>query len=294
MRRMKGDGDGNGKSIVGVYLKEAKDFSLLSLGEEKRLFQQLKRGDKEARNKLINANQLLIVQIAKKHQHFGLAILDLIQEGNIGLMRAIEKFDWRKGYKFSTYATPWVRAFIIRAITDQSRVVRLPVYINNGLNKIWRVKKQFLKEKGQTPTLEEIAEEMGVSLAKVENLINISKETISLDAPIGNEGESGEESNLNLEDIIVDQNTANPEEELKKQDLRKEVDIILSSLSPREEKILRRRFGIGENKEYTLQEIGNDDEFQLTRERIRQIEAKALEKIKEKVKKAGMANPLLE
>lgn len=318
---MERDGDGGG-NILSLYFREAKVFPLLSRSEEmelakrieksrkaenelkkliknnsklsqkKKVYEKIKEFSqkiiegKEARNKLITANQRLIVQMAKRYQHRGLEILDLINEGNIGLMTAIEKFDLKKGYKLSTYATWWIRAAISRAIYDKAQTIRLPLYRQEQLNELKKAKNKILKEKNRKPTLEEIAKEINVSLAKAENLVVITKKILSLDMPLGEELE-----NLKLEDFIVDENAVNAEEELKEQDLNKSVARLLSILSPREEKILRLRFGIGVEKEktHTLEEIGQKKEFKLTRERIRQIEAKAIQKLR----KAGI-NPLLE
>ncbi len=278
---MKGDGN-KSKNILGLYLQEAKSFPLLTKEEEKRLFKKIKRnnGKKKKRKltkterKIMEANLRLVIKMAKKFQNRGLEILDLINEGNLGLIRAIEKFDLRKGYKFSTYATWWIWQAITRAIYDKDRIIRLPLYRKEQLNALKRAKNKILKEKKWEPTLEEIAEEMNIPLEKVENLINMSKKILSLDTP--NEGEE----DLCLEDVIAAENTVNSEEEIEKRSLNKSVVKLLSTLTPREERILRLRFGIGEKEEHTLEAIGQKEEFRLSRERIRQIEEKALQKLR--------------
>ncbi len=278
---MKGDGN-KSKNILGLYLQEAKSFPLLTKEEEKRLFKKIKRnnGKKKKRKltkterKIMEANLRLVIKMAKKFQNRGLEILDLINEGNLGLIRAIEKFDLRKGYKFSTYATWWIWQAITRAIYDKDRIIRLPLYRKEQLNALKRAKNKILKEKKWEPTLEEIAEEMNIPLEKVENLINMSKKILSLDTP------NGGEEDLCLEDVIAAENTVNSEEEIEKRSLNKSVVKLLSTLTPREERILRLRFGIGEKEEHTLEAIGQKEEFRLSRERIRQIEEKALQKLR--------------
>ncbi|MFH0803886.1 MAG: RNA polymerase sigma factor RpoD/SigA [Candidatus Tagabacteria bacterium] len=290
--------DGNErKSILSLYFREAKSFPLLTKEKEKRLFKRIERkngnGKKKKRKlnkterKIMEANLRLVIDIAQKYLHRGLDMPDLIQEGNLGLVKAMEKFNWRRGYKFSTYATGWVKATITRAIYDKVKMIRLPLYRQEQLNKLKNAKDKILKEKKRKPTLEEIAEEMKISMEILENLFNIAKGVISLDTPIIDE--KGEESNLNLKDIIADGNIfeSEPEKEMQKIERIESVNKILSILEPREKKIIKLRFGIGEKKECTLEEIGQMEEFQLTRERIRQIQAKALNKLREKCKKSA-------
>lgn len=257
---------------VRMYLREIGRIPLLTADEEVRLAKRISKGDKVAKRKLAEANLRLVVSIAKKYIGRGLGLLDLVQEGNTGLLRAVEKFDYRKGYKFSTYATWWVRQAITRAIADQARTIRIPVHMIETINKLIRVQRQLVQDLGREPLPEEIAQEMGVDVDKVEHIIKISQETVSLEAPVG------EEEDSKLADFIQDTETLSPEESAIYQLLKDHVAESLAILAPREQKIIRMRFGLDDGKAHTLEEVGQ--EFGVTRERIRQIEAKALAKLK--------------
>ncbi len=258
---------------VRMYLREIGRIALLSTAEEVKLAKQMAKGDELAKKRLSEANLRLVVSIAKKYIGRGLQLLDLIQEGNTGLMRAVEKFDYRKGYKFSTYATWWIRQAITRAIADQARTIRIPVHMIETINKLIRVQRQLVQDLGREPLPEEIATEMGVDVDKVEHILRISQETVSLESPVG------EEEDSKLGDFLEDKESLSPQESAIYQLLRGHVDEFLESLAPREQKILRMRFGLNEEgKAHTLEEVGQ--EFGVTRERIRQIEAKALQKLK--------------
>ena len=260
---------------VQMYLKEIGRVPFLTAKEEKELAKRIEKGDEAAKQKLIKANLRLVVSIAKKHvgRSPNLTLLDLIQEGNIGLFRAAEKFDWRKGYKFSTYATWWIRQAVTRALADQARTIRIPVHMIETITKYEKVRRDLLRELGREPTPEEIAKEMGLSVAKVKHIAKIAQKTISLETPVG---DSDEESIL--ADFIKDEEIVSPSKEAARALLRERIREILHELTPREQKILSMRFGLENGVTHTLQEVG--EVFGVTRERIRQIEAKALEKIR--------------
>lgn len=258
---------------IQMYLKEIGKVPLLTSAEELDLAKRNERGDKEAERRLIEANLRLVVSIAKKFTGAkGLSLLDLIQEGNIGLFRAVEKFEYRKGFKFSTYATWWIRQAITRALADQSRTIRIPVHMVETINKFQQVQRQLIQDLGREPMPEEIAAEMGEDVEKVRHVIKISQDTISLETSIGDEDEDS-----TLEDFIEDVKNISPDRAAALELLRDYVKEIISTLSPREQKILEMRFGLTDGVAHTLEEVGK--EFDVTRERIRQIEAKALERI---------------
>lgn len=260
---------------IQMYLREIGKVPLLTGEEEIDLAKRIGKGDVAARKKLTEANLRLVVSIAKKYMGRNLGLLDLIQEGNLGLFRAVEKFDWRKGYKFSTYATWWIRQAITRALADQSRTIRIPVHMVETLNKYAQAERQLVQDLGREPLPEEIAAEMGIEVEKVYHLKKISQETVSIDSPVGED--EGEDSSLG--DFIVDEDTTKPNEMAGRQILREYVQGILKDLDPREQKILKMRFGLEDGVTHTLEEVG--EEFGVTRERIRQIESKALERIRE-------------
>ena len=257
---------------VRMYLKEIGKVPLLTADEEIELAKRMEEGDEEAKRKLAEANLRLVVSIAKRYVGRGMLFLDLIQEGNLGLIKAVEKFDYRKGYKFSTYATWWIRQAITRAIADQARTIRIPVHMVETINKLIRVSRQLLQEYGREPQPEEIAREMGISEEKVREIIKIAQEPVSLETPIG------EEEDSHLGDFIPDDEAPAPAEAAAFTLLREQLMSVLSTLTPREEKVLRLRFGLEDGRARTLEEVGK--EFKVTRERIRQIEAKALRKIR--------------
>lgn len=257
---------------VRMYLREIGRIPLLTTPQEVEIARRSAEGDRRSQKKLAEANLRLVVSIAKKYIGRGLSLLDLIQEGNTGLLRAVNKFDWRKGYKFSTYATWWIRQAITRAIADHARTIRIPVHMVETINRLIRIQRQLVQELGRDPLPEEIAAEMGIPVDKVEHILKISQETVSLEAPVG------EEEDSKLGDFLEDKDSLSPEENTIYQLMRGHIKEFLEFLSPREQKILRMRFGIDDGRTHTLEEVGK--EFGVTRERIRQIEAKALQKLK--------------
>ena len=257
---------------VRMYLKEIGKVSLLSADEEIELAKRMEKGDEAAKKRPAEANLRLVVSIAKRYVGRGMLFLDLIQEGNLGLIKAVEKFDYRKGYKFSTYATWWIRQAITRAIADQARTIRIPVHMVETINKLIRVSRQLLQELGREPTPEEIAEEMDMPVDRVREILKISQEPVSLETPIG------EEEDSHLGDFIQDDNVPVPADAAAFTLLKEQLVEVLSTLTDREQKVLRLRFGLDDGRARTLEEVGK--EFNVTRERIRQIEAKALRKLR--------------
>ena len=257
---------------VRMYLKEIGKVSLLSADEEIELAKRMEKGDEAAKKRLAEANLRLVVSIAKRYVGRGMLFLDLIQEGNLGLIKAVEKFDYRKGYKFSTYATWWIRQAITRAIADQARTIRIPVHMVETINKLIRVSRQLLQELGREPTPEEIAEEMDMPVDRVREILKISQEPVSLETPIC------EEEDSHLGDFIQDDNVPVPADAAAFTLLKEQLVEVLSTLTDREQKVLRLRFGLDDGRARTLEEVGK--EFNVTRERIRQIEAKALRKLR--------------
>jgi len=257
---------------VRMYLREIGRIPLIKTEDEIRLAKLIEKGDQVAKKKLAEANLRLVVSIAKKYIGRGLSLLDLVQEGNTGLLRAVEKFDHRKGYKFSTYATWWIRQAITRAIADQARTIRIPVHMIETINKLIRVQRQLVQDLGREPLPEEIAAEMQIGVDKVEHILKISQATVSLESPVG------EEEDSRLGDFIEDKESLSPEENAIYQLMRGHVADSMIILQPREQKILKLRFGLEDGRTRTLEEVGR--EFGVTRERIRQIEAKALQKLR--------------
>lgn len=257
---------------VRMYLKEIGEVALLSGNEEIELAKRMAEGDEEAKRKLCEANLRLVVSIAKKYVGRGMLFLDLIQEGNLGLIKAVEKFDWTKGFKFSTYATWWIRQAITRAIADQARTIRIPVHMVETINKLIRVQRQLLQELGREPFPEEIAKEMDMTVEKVREILKIAQEPVSLETPIG------EEEDSHLGDFIPDNDAPAPADAAAFSMLKEQLMEVLETLTPREQKVLKLRFGLEDGRARTLEEVGK--EFDVTRERIRQIEAKALRKLK--------------
>ncbi len=257
---------------VRMYLKEIGKVNLLTPEEEVALAERMAQGDEDAKRRMAEANLRLVVSIAKRYVGRGMLFLDLIQEGNLGLIKAVEKFDHTKGYKFSTYATWWIRQAITRAIADQARTIRIPVHMVETINKVIRVSRQLLQELGHDPTPEEIADEMGMPVEKVRDILKIAQEPVSLETPIG------EEEDSHLGDFIPDEDASEPSEAASFTLLKEQLVEVLGTLTPREEKVLRLRFGIEDGRSRTLEEVGK--EFNVTRERIRQIEAKALRKLR--------------
>ena len=257
---------------VRMYLKEIGKVPLLSAEEETELAKRMELGDQEAKKRLAEANLRLVVSIAKRYVGRGMLFLDLIQEGNLGLIKAVEKFDYRKGYKFSTYATWWIRQAITRAIADQARTIRIPVHMVETINKLIRVSRQLLQELGREPTPEEIAAEMNMPVERVREILKISQEPVSLETPIG------EEEDSHLGDFIQDDNVPVPADAAAFTLLKEQLEEVLGTLTEREQKVLTLRFGLEDGRARTLEEVGR--EFNVTRERIRQIEAKALRKLR--------------
>jgi len=264
--------DVNINDPVRMYLKEIGRISLLSAEEELKLSIQIANGDEDAKQKLAESNLRLVVSIAKRYVGRGLLFLDLIQEGNIGLMKAVDKFDYDKGYKFSTYATWWIRQAITRALADQARTIRVPVHMVETINKMARIQRQMTLELNREPTEEEIAKKMGISVDKVREVIKISQEPVSLETPIGEEDDS------HLSDFIKDKSSMSPEEYATNEILKEEIKNVLMTLQEREQEVLELRFGLIDGTCHTLEEVGK--RFNVTRERIRQIEAKALRKLR--------------
>ena len=257
---------------VRMYFKEIGKVPLLSAEEERELAIRIEQGDEEAKKKLCESNLRLVVSIARRYLNRGLSFLDLIQEGNLGLIKAVEKFDYTKGYKFSTYATWWIRQAITRSIADQARTIRIPVHMVETINKLIRISRQLLQEYGREPTSEEIAKEMGITVEKVREIKKISQDPVSLETPIG------EEEDSHLGDFIPDEDIPSPVDAAAYSMLQKQLREVLDTLSEREKKVLILRFGLDDGRPRTLEEVGK--EFNVTRERIRQIEAKALRKLR--------------
>jgi RNA polymerase primary sigma factor len=257
---------------VRMYLKDIGKIPLLDPEREAYLAERIALGDQAAKDELVEANLRLVVSIAKKHVGRGMYFLDLIQEGNLGLMKAVEKFDHTKGYKFSTYATWWIRQAITRAIADQARTIRIPVHMVETIHRVSRASRQLLQEYGREPTTDEIAEKLGMSADKVREIMKASQDPVSLETPIGEEDDS------HLGDFIPDDSSPTPAEAVSYQLLREQLDKVLHTLTPREEMVIKLRFGLEDGRTRTLEEVGK--EFNITRERIRQIEAKALRKLR--------------
>ena len=257
---------------VRMYLREIGKIPLLTYDQELELAKKVLEGDEAAKQKLAESNLRLVVSIAKKYVGRGMLFLDLIQEGNMGLIKAVEKFDYTKGYKFSTYATWWIRQAITRAIADQARTIRIPVHMVETINRLIRTSRQLLQQNGREPTPEEIAKEMDISVERVLEIQKIAQDPVSLETPIGEEDDS------HLGDFIQDEDSPSPQEAASYTMLREQLDEVMATLTPREAKVLRLRFGLDDGKARTLEEVGR--EFQVTRERIRQIEAKALRKLR--------------
>jgi RNA polymerase primary sigma factor len=257
---------------VRMYLKEIGKVPLLSIQDELKLAEKMDGGDTEAERKLAEANLRLVVSIAKRYVGRGMLFLDLIQEGNLGLIKAVEKFDYKKGYKFSTYATWWIRQSITRAIADQARTIRIPVHMVETINKLLRVTRQLVQEFGREPTHEELSKELGLSVERVREIQKIAQDPVSLETPIG------EEEDSHLGDFIQDDSAPAPQDSATYMLLREQLNDVLDTLTPRESRVLQLRFGLNDGRMRTLEEVGK--EFEVTRERIRQIEAKALRKLR--------------
>ena len=269
--------DVNINDPVRMYLKEIGRISLLSTEEEMNISVRIADGDEDAKRVLAESNLRLVVSIAKRYVGRGLLFLDLIQEGNIGLMKAVDKFDYDKGYKFSTYATWWIRQAITRALADQARTIRVPVHMVETINKMVRIQRQMTLELNREPSEEELAKKMGISVDKVREVIKISQEPVSLETPIG------EEEDSHLGDFLKDESSLSPEEYTENEILKEEINEVLQTLQPREQEVLELRFGLIDGTCHTLEDVGK--RFNVTRERIRQIEAKALRKLRDPVRK---------
>ena len=265
-------GDGKLDDPVRMYLKEIGKIKLLTPEEELALAKRMAEGDEEAHKRMSEANLRLVVSIAKRYVGRGMQLLDLIQEGNLGLMKAVEKFDYTKGYKFSTYATWWIRQSITRAIADQARTIRIPVHMVETINRVLRTSHSMVQSLGREPTTEEVAQELHMEVSKVEEIMKIAQEPVSLETPVG------EEEDSHLGDFIQDDDASQPSEEASYTLLREQLEDVLATLTPREQQVLRMRFGLQDGKPHTLEEVGK--EFDVTRERIRQIESKALRKLR--------------
>ena len=263
--------EGSVTDPVRQYLRDIGKIPLLTAAEEVELAKRAEKNEKKARDKLISANLRLVVSIAKKYVGRGMSLLDLIEEGNIGLMRAVDKYDWRRGYKFSTYATWWIRQAITRAIADQARTIRIPVHMVETINRFNRTQRRLMQELGREPNPEEVAKVLEIDVSKAREIIKVSQEPTSLETPVGDEEDS------HLGDFIADQGLQ-PDEQATRELLKVHLDEVLDSLSPREKRVLQLRFGLEDGKQRTLEEVGK--EFGVTRERIRQIEAKAIRKLK--------------
>ena len=265
-------GEGRLDDPVRMYLKEIGKIKLLTPEEELETAKRMSEGDEEARKRMSEANLRLVVSIAKRYVGRGMQLLDLIQEGNLGLMKAVEKFDYTKGYKFSTYATWWIRQSITRAIADQARTIRIPVHMVETINRVLRTSHSMVQTLGREPTTEEVAKELHMDVPKVEEIMKIAQEPVSLETPVG------EEEDSHLGDFIQDDDASQPSEEASYTLLREQLEDVLATLTPREQQVLRMRFGLQDGKPHTLEEVGK--EFDVTRERIRQIESKALRKLR--------------
>ena len=265
-------GEGRLEDPVRMYLKEIGKIKLLTPEEELETAKRMAEGDEEARKRMSEANLRLVVSIAKRYVGRGMQLLDLIQEGNLGLMKAVEKFDYTKGYKFSTYATWWIRQSITRAIADQARTIRIPVHMVETINRVLRTSHSMVQTLGREPTTEEVAKELHMDVSKVEEIMKIAQEPVSLETPVG------EEEDSHLGDFIQDDDASQPSEEASYTLLREQLEDVLATLTPREQQVLRMRFGLQDGKPHTLEEVGK--EFDVTRERIRQIESKALRKLR--------------
>lgn len=265
-------GEGRLDDPVRMYLKEIGKIKLLTPEEELETAKRMAEGDEEARKRMSEANLRLVVSIAKCYVGRGMQLLDLIQEGNLGLMKAVEKFDYTKGYKFSTYATWWIRQSITRAIADQARTIRIPVHMVETINRVLRTSHSMVQTLGREPTTEEVAKELHMDVPKVEEIMKIAQEPVSLETPVG------EEEDSHLGDFIQDDDASQPSEEASYTLLREQLEDVLATLTPREQQVLRMRFGLQDGKPHTLEEVGK--EFDVTRERIRQIESKALRKLR--------------